>query len=624
METKIKILDERLSNMIAAGEVVEKPASVVKELVENSLDAGASEIRISLTDCGFKCINILDNGSGMNIDDMKLALKRHATSKIHLEEDLFNITTLGFRGEALPSIASVSNFRISSCTDDSHGYFYKYVNSEIVDEGPCSMRRGTQIEVSNLFYNTPARLKHMKSSYTELSYIIDYVTKIALSHPSVKFKLLNNNKMLFNTIGDYSIIDIMAEDYGASVKEHLIFFNSENNKNKTTSLYHYQGYTTTNGVFRSNKNAINVIVNGRIVKNLNLSYAITNAYATILPIGKYPLTTLLIECDPSIIDVNVHPSKLEIRLLDSNNLEHDITSCILSALKENELSVFKKEENIKNANDDITPESFKNELSLKEEKNFAYSDQTSPTLDEETDLWDMFDDEKDNIEQDEKKEKIDLDMPVEKPVQLTFDENVDCQRNFFTNLKYIGSFYDTYLILDGDSALYLIDQHAAMERVMYEKIKNSVVQERKLGYSLLIPLLLEYNQADIAAITTNTFKRELERLGIEVETFGEKTIIVRTIPEWIPEGLETEFVRDIIEHLQKGLKVDRTSLIDNLAKSLACKKSIKANMHIRDDEVSKLLNDLDNCSMPYTCPHGRPTIIKFTSYDLEKLFKRVI
>lgn len=633
METKIKILSERLSNMIAAGEVVEKPASVVKELVENSIDALASEIRIDLTDCGLKCISITDNGFGMNKEDMKMALKRHATSKISTEEDLFNITSLGFRGEALPSIASVSTFRISSCQDDVHGYFYKFENSTVIEEGPCSMRKGTQIEVSDLFYNTPARLKHLKSSYTELSYILDYITKIALSHPNIQFKLLNNGKLLFKTNGNNEIVDIMAEAFGASIKEHLIYFNSSDLPNKTTTLYRYSGYTTTNAVFRSNKNAINIIINGRIVKNLNLSYAITNAYSTILPIGKYPLTTLIIECDPSIIDVNVHPSKLEVRLLDASSLEHDITLTILNALKKNELSIFNSKEDDVDTTNNVSTSSDNHVVSEEPKLNYNVEAKIDNDETNENNLWDMFDTEEisdgktnsnsmnDDILNDTLVENEKIEKASE---QLTIDENIKKERSFFKSLKYIGSFCETYLILDGEEALYLIDQHAAMERVMYEKIKHSVASSKMMGYNLLIPVLLEYSQAELCEITTPSFINELEKLGIEAESFGDKTIIVRTIPEWIPEGLEAEFVRDIIEHLRKGLKADRNVMIDSLAKSLACKKSIKANMHIRNDEVNKLLSDLDNCEMPYTCPHGRPTIIKFTSYDLEKLFKRVI
>ena len=596
-QSKIQIMSEELANLIAAGEVVERPASVVKELVENSVDAGATKIKVELIDCGLKKITVLDNGSGMDKEEIPLALIPHATSKIQNVDDLFKITTLGFRGEALPSIASVSSMRITSSTDGKEGYYYLYKSGKQSENGYASLPKGTMIEVENLFYNTHARLKHLGSTYQELSNISDYLYKSALSHPDISFTLVNNGKTLFKTNGDNNIIDIMAESYGNNIRNTLISFKGEN------GLYKINGYTTNNEIFRSNRSGITIIVNGRVIRNLNLIYAVSDAYQTILTTGKHPITTLFIDTDPTLIDVNVHPSKLEIRMTDELELKKLITNSISLAIKEQELLKYKKEETIKELDEEIYE---------------------IPTKDDEEDLWSLF--EEDEIKKDEEviiqtpENKVEEQKPEIKEFnQIKFQTQ---NRSFFKNLHFIGRYNETYLLLEDESILYLLDQHAAMERIMYERISNSFMDNNEGCYDLLIPLTIEFSLKEKLLIMEN--KDKLSSLGITIDEFGNNVIIVRSIPLWIPNGNELEFIHDIIQHLIINEPINKSIMYDSLAKKLSCKQSIKAQMHIREDEVKTLLQDLDKCEMPYTCPHGRPTMIKFTKYEIEKLFKRVI
>ena len=579
--SKIHIMSPELANLIAAGEVVERPASVVKELVENSIDAGSTKIKVELTDCGLKKITVLDNGSGMEKEDIPLALTPHATSKILDENDLFKITTLGFRGEALPSIASVAEVRITTSTTGAGAHYLLYAYGKEKEAGMASLPKGTMVEVSNLFHNTPARLKHLGSTYQELSSITDYLYKSALSHPNISFTLTNNNKQLFKSSGNGDIKDIMVEAYGASIAKNLIYFEGQN------PLYKINGYTTNNEIFRSNRGSMTIVVNGRVIRNLALIYAIDDAYQTILTTGKHPITTLFIETDPTLIDVNVHPSKLEIRMTDEGDI----------ILENNEEPTYK-----------------------------------IPNLDDSSDLWTLFE-EDEKIETNNystqtpteglKTSQLDdfLQESSQKPniEQIKFKTE---NRSFFKNLTFIGRFHETYLLLEDENTLYLLDQHAAMERIMYEKISNDFASSTHSCYDLLVPITMEFSVKEKILILDNLEK--LTNLGITLEEFGNNTIIVRSIPSWIPNGLEIEFINDIIQHLIINAPVNKSIMYDSLAKKLSCKQSIKAGMHIRTDEVKSLLNDLDKCEMPYTCPHGRPTMIKFTNYEVEKMFKRVI
>lgn len=590
-------LTEELSNLISAGEVVERPVSIVKELVENSLDAKATTIKIELIDGGLEKIIVSDNGIGMTKDEIPLSLKRHATSKIKNPDDLFNISTLGFRGEALPSIASVSKMTIISSTNELDGIKMIFLGGKLINSQEISMIRGTKIEVEDLFYNTPARSKHLSSNNLELSHITSFVNRLAIAHSDIAISLFNNGKCLLQTDGKNNIELIISETYGTEVAHNLIAFENKNN------LYHIKGLTSNTSINRSNRNSINIFVNGRVIKNQSIIYAIIDAYKTILPVGKYPITILEIECQPNLIDVNVHPSKLEIRFTDEYELKNLITKTIGIALTKKELIIDQLK--IDRVIQESTP------LTAFETK----KDEELPSKN----LWEMFDDY-DEKNDDESNAEVNEEITINKYENSSLI--IDKEDTFFQNLQYIGQYLKTYLLMESDETLYLIDQHAAMERYMYEKISNEISKDNKDTYELLIPIQLEYNISQIPLIKDHA--NEINNMGIVFEEFGNNAIIIRIIPTWIPKGLEVEFIRDIINHIINNIYVSKGKMYDSLAKTLSCKKSIKGNMSITELEVKELMKKLDQCTMPYTCPHGRPTIIKFTKYEIEKMFKRVM
>ncbi len=608
----INELSKEIANLISAGEVVERPASVVKELVENAIDAEATIIKVELINSGIKKITVLDNGFGMTKDQIPVAIKPHATSKIKTSKDLFNIATLGFRGEALPSIQSVSKMKITSCTDGVNGYFYQYKSSDLIAEGVTPMPIGTKVEVENLFFNTPARLKHLSTESVELSHITTLINRIALANPHISFTLINNNKTVYQTDGNNDLISLMGQTYGLDVARNLISFENKND------LYHIKGYTTTNNVYRSNKNYINIIINNRIIRNLNILFAVTDAYKSIIPVGKYPITLLEIKCDPSLIDVNVHPTKLEIRFTDELILREMITSTIGKVLYKTELVYEAVEKDIKQEIPVIDENPFV--TVIKEDEPEILKEETIETL------WDEFDEDNSSELDDDDYDDIDDDFEddsdefeLETKVEL---QKVEFKESIFDTLTYIGQYHKTYLLFDGGTDLYLIDQHAAMERCMYEKIKKSFEIESNQSYEVLVPFKLEFSVSEIPLI--NEKETELTKLGIKFEPFGGTTIIIREIPLWIPKNLEIEFISDIINHLINNQNVSKSVMYESLAKKLSCKKSIKANTFILESEVKELLNNLKQCQMPYTCPHGRPTLVKISIYEIEKMFKRVI
>lgn len=643
MERKpIQVLSNELANMISAGEVVERPVSVVKELVENAVDANATSIRIDLYDSGLKYISVADNGIGMLKEEIPTALKRHATSKIASKIDLFSISSLGFRGEALPSIASVSKMRIISSTDGVTGYFYEFVNLEIKDSGFIAAKKGTKIEVEDLFYNTPARYKHLSNLTQELSNIMLFVNRLAIAYPNIAFVVTNNNKMLLQTLGktdeENPFVNVISSVYGNEVAKNLIEFKGQN------SLYSIVGYTTKNSVFRSNKNYINIIVNDRIIRNQQLVYAITDAYKSILPVGKYPITVLKIETDPTLIDVNAHPSKLEIRFTEEFELRKLITKTIDEALHKVDLVYTNTSDALENAISDVSLNTFETPISTKNEA------QTRTEGLNLNDIWDMFkeepiiknenedddDDEDDDIlNEDVDFSKYDVDLEINENESIVEDkiennilekyeqtEFVENKQMKFVDLNYIGQYNRTYLIFEYNSDLYLIDQHAGMERFMYEKILRSFDEANLSTYELLVPVNIELSSSELIVIE-NKFN-DLKQMGFEVEVFSNTSLLFRSIPTWVPNGLEVEFIHDIINHLLTNQKTGKAIMYDSLAKKLSCKKSIKANMGITEAEVKELLNKLDQCHMPFTCPHGRPTLVKLTNYEIEKMFKRVI
>lgn len=615
---KIIELSEELTNMIAAGEVIERPSSIVKELIENSIDALASVIRVDLMNSGLDKISITDNGIGMTAEDIALAIKPHATSKIKLASDLFSIHTLGFRGEALPSIAAIAKMKITSSINGYEGYFKVFEFGKQIEEGLTSFPQGTKIEVSQVFQNTPARLKHLGSEQVELSHIVQIINKMSLAYPEISFVLTNNTKVLFSTDGSNNFDIIISEIYGNEVTKLMLPFEG------SSSLYQIKGYTSSNSVFRSNKNAIIIMINHRIIRNQNLVFAIMDAYKGYLPVNKYPITILEIHADPSYVDVNVHPTKQEVRFTDEKELRLLITETIRKVLMKVEL-VYEVDMHHLNSRTSNPLSNFDNTKlppSLQWD-DFAISEpREAKTIKKDTAIsmdTSILKDETDLIEHAISQQHIKLEEEI---IQPQFNLRNNFKSDFFQTMQYLGQYHKTYLLLEKEESLYLIDQHAAMERVMYEKITKSFTETTTEFYELLVPIKMDLPLYEIDLLETK--KIELEKIHITYERFGKNTILIRKVPIWIPHNLEMEFIYDIFHYLLEDKHVSKQLMYDNLAKMLSCKQSIKANMAILKNEVSALLTDLDACLNPYTCPHGRPTIIHFSKYEIEKMFKRVM
>ena len=672
----IKQLDQHIANLIAAGEVIERAASVVKELVENSIDAHSTSISIHLIDSGVTEIRVIDNGDGMEPIDAKMCVLPHATSKIKNENDLFTIRTLGFRGEALPSIVAVSNFRLVTSTDGYKGYMYSLKGGIPTTEAIVAHDKGTEIVVKNLFFNTPARLQNLQSQNVELSHITDLITKLALANPNISFTLTNNEKLLIRTSGNGDLLEVIASVLGnESAKNMFKVFD-------TNGTYRVSGYIANNTLTRSSKNSMYLFINGRTIKSYNLSNAIIKGYDTLLMVGRYPVVVLNIEADVSLVDVNVHPTKAEVRFYDEEGLLSMITGMIATNLKKQNLSVNmtlidEKKENIVNEDDDFInnvelsfddeEEKFEEEIIDEEEIiNTQFENDLVLDFDEDEDFNDEeteeYEDEDQVSDEDDMNDLFSFDVEVEEeektddeqqlqvlsePDLFVYDstEDIEEEKESFEQqqfdlteqevvneesitkdkiglLYYIGQLFGTYILAQTDKELVVIDQHAAAERINYEKILSELEKEENFGYDLLVPINLEFAPSEMILIKENI--EAINKLGIILEEFGSNNYVVRTIPTWIFRGKEKEFVEEIITHIIQGKKSTKAEFLNSLAKSLACKKSIKANEYHNQVEIEYMLDDLRNTSNPYTCPHGRPIIIKFDKYEIQKWFKRVV
>ena len=585
--SKIKVMDEILANKIAAGEVVEKTMNVVKELVENSIDAQSDEIKIELIDSGVKEIKVTDNGIGMDREDASLAFSRHATSKLKNLDDLFNIESLGFRGEALPSIASVSNIELKTSNGEIGTYLTLSGGKDMHVED-SNLQPGTTITVKDLFYNTPVRLKYLKNLYTELANITEYVNKMALSYPNIKFTLINNDKVLLATDGNGDLKKVIYQIYGADITKKMIEISGENDD------YYIHGYISYPEMTKSNRNAITTLVNGRVIKNNELNKIITDSYHTYIPKDKFPIIVLNIDVDPILIDINIHPTKMDIKFSKMDTLKELVSEEITKKLKELTL---------------IPTISTRTEEALRET--------TIP-------LYRAF--KKEEIQEPKYEETV-LDFSVEEPTpkeeqEESTDETSGKEEISTPRIKKMiprGIVYSTYIIAENEDGMYIIDQHAAAERINYEKVLKTN-KEKVIPIDLLIPIKIE--------LTTNEFliiRNHLDILkeyGFYVEEFGMNTIIIRSHPNWIPEDIAEECVRKAVDIIITKESFDLDQFVWRMAATMACRMSVKANDYLSYDDQVWLLDTLRNCENPFTCPHGRPTIITYTKYDLEKLFKR--
>lgn len=596
----IKIMDELLANKIAAGEVVEKCASVVKELVENSIDAGSTEIKVELEDAGTRQIKVIDNGKGMDKDDAVLAFSRHATSKIKDEDDLYRLTTLGFRGEALASIAAVSKVDLKTCASDI-GTHVIINGGQIKEIGLGDARKGTTITVSELFYNTPARLKHMKSLYTELANITDYINKLALSKPNIRFTLKNNDNIILTTDGSGNILKVIQSIYGTDVAKKMVPIKGENPD------YEISGYISLPEVHRSSRNNMVTIVNGRVVRNMDINRTVNDAYHSYKPDNRYPITVINIEVDPSVIDVNIHPTKMDIKFSKMDTLLELIKVTIFAAI----------------TNRNLIPEvSIRKEKPKREELRFDLERHTynKPKIESE-----IFNEQKpeipvnDTIYEDEKTGDIVHEVVMENDeYKITTQEEI---KQTMPEMYPVGLVHGTYIICQNEKGMYIIDQHAAKERCNYEKFKKAMGKPNIASTALLFPITIELSNDEYIILKENM--HILENLKFKIEEFGINSIIVKQHPAWIPQGHEEETIRKIIEIVittKKDFNIEKFN--EKIAIMMSCKHAIKANTNITMEEMEALITDLRNCQNPFNCPHGRPTMIFYSNYDLEKLFKR--
>ena len=697
---KIQELSERLANQIAAGEVVERPASVVKELVENAVDAGSTQIDIFIEEAGLRKIQVIDNGEGIAEEDVVTAFKRHATSKIHNRDDLFRIRTLGFRGEALPSIASVSILTIETAVKDaSQGSFLRLKGGTVEEHIPANLRQGTKITVENLFYNTPARLKYVKTLQTELANIGDIVNRIALSHPEVAFRLVHEGNKMLTTTGSGDLKQTIAGIYGVETAKKMLAINSEDLDFKLT------GYVSLPEVTRASRNYLSTIINGRYIRNFALNKAIVAGYGSKLMVGRFPIAVLEITMDPLLVDVNVHPTKQEVRLSKEEELTKLISKAINDSLREENLIPnaadnlrFKKKvttEPVEQTKLDLgtspttssgltfnretgkfqvassgyqqtvdnfvenpveeggkLPESA--EQREKAPESSAYSVENQAVFDslEETlpnkPLLDPFaatvpvteivqegDQPAASVLEDASQQ--DLSVIEEQAQERLHPELHAGQKNYtkyvdrlleetpakqrFPHLEYFGQMHGTYLFAQSDEGLYIVDQHAAQERIKYEYFREKIGEVSDDLQELLVPIVLDYPNNDAIKLKEQTEK--LQEVGIHLEEFGANSFIVRAHPTWYPAGEEESIIREMIDMLLETGSVSVKKFREATAIMMSCKRSIKANHYLNEAQARILLADLAKCENPFNCPHGRPVLIHFTNSDMERMFKRI-
>lgn len=614
-------MSEQLANMIAAGEVIERPASVVKELLENAIDAKSTSIEIHLQDSGVRQIKVIDNGEGMSEEDAHLAFERHATSKVKTQYDIFRIQTLGFRGEALPSIASVSDVHVKTSDGMKSGLHLNIKGGEVLSSKPGVMRKGTEMEVNHLFFNTPARLKHIKSLNTELSHITDYINKIALSHPEIAFKLFNNQRLLFQTNGQNNLQSVISNVYGFDIAKKMLPFSAKSDG------YEISGFISDPIINRASRNYVTLIVNGRAIRNYNLTRSILEAYHTLLPKDKYPIVVLNLKLDPILVDVNVHPAKLEVRFSQEERLKTFIYTEIKKVLKtidyipQTELSIERTKEVIKPVQEtlsfQVSNQLTKPIISSSFEKESTLLKSTTPLVEEIRESQEVIKVNENNLNdhdrevtfKQEEKDELKLVAPTQKK-ETTLE------------LYYIGQLHGTYLLAQNQEGLFIVDQHAAMERVQYEKNYRLLADVNSDNFELLIPLVLKYSTNELLLLKEAL--PSLMEFGFEIEEFGGQSVVVRSVPIWAQKLDAKLIVETILNQIILDNKVDIGKLRESVAIMMSCKGSIKANQYINEYEIKELLQSLCDCEQPYTCPHGRPIIVKMTKHEIEKLFKRVM
>ena len=654
---RIHELSDILADQIAAGEVVERPASVVKELVENALDAHSSQIDIYVEEAGLKSIQVIDNGEGISQADVLIAFRRHATSKITDRADLFKVKTLGFRGEALPSIASVSHVSLETSTQaESAGSLVEIKGGELIKQQPSSARNGTKITVTDLFFNTPARLKYLSSRATELANISDIVNRLALSHTDVAFSLVSDGKTIFKTAGNGNLKQAVSAIYGLTSARQMIEFSGAD------ADFTVSGLISLPKLTRAARSYISLLINSRYIKNFRISKAVVAGYGSKLMVGRYPLAVVNIKLDPLLVDVNVHPTKQEVRISKEEQLEFLLTKAVSQALSQENL--------IPNGLENLAGQKAKQQLDFKQleiglnetKGAYQFKNQTpalpkKPALNKEvtqallglgqgqekssqktavkpaaliiTDKaqlkqaavknWDERYQQPTTPPKDLQLEEAEV-APTEAAAAVE-EEASPAETVRFPNLVYIGQFHGTYLLAQSDDGLYIIDQHAAQERRNYEYYRQEIVKVGQAQQELLVPIVLTYPTSE--SLKLNQHLDDLQALGVKLEDFGQNTYIIRSHPAWFKAGQEEATIREMIDYLLTDQKLTLAQFREKTAIMMSCKRAIKANQHLDDRQAKELLAKLADCENPFNCPHGRPTVVKLSPKDLEHMFKRI-
>lgn len=602
---KIKQLDDILANKIAAGEVIERPANVVKELVENSIDANSNKIDVIIEEGGLNLIQVIDNGEGMVKEDALLCFSRHATSKIKDDQDLFCIQTLGFRGEAIPSIASISNFELKTSTGEKGTtVIYQYGKFISCDESDC--KKGTDIKVKKLFQNVPARLKYIRSINAEFANIQTYLERLSLSHPDISFTLINNGKIVYKTNGNGNLLEVISNIYGLNVAKNMIPVNFEDDE------FTVSGFISKIDINRASKNHIVTMVNSRVVKNKITTDSINNAYRRYLVDKRFPIAIVNIEIDPFLVDVNVHPSKLEVRFSKEYKLKDLVYQGISDALSKVNLTYSPP---VTNSRPKFVPDLQQMDFEFKyDEQSNNEKIENENILDKRVYQETILENKIDTINE-SKKEYI---VPDKQIVESKIEPKPKIMKK---KLLVKGQIHGSYIICEDDTGMYIVDQHAGQERINYEYYLEKYANLDLSMRDLLVPITLEYPMSEFLIIEER--KQMLAKLGINLEIFGDNGYVIKQLPMWMQNIDEHVFIEDMVTQLLHDNKVDVIKLQEHAIATLSCKASLKANTHLSQEGMQSLIDNLMCCDNPYVCPHGRPTIIYYSTYEIEKLFKRV-
>lgn len=623
---KIRLLDEASINKIAAGEVIERPASIVKELVENSLDAGAAAITIEINDGGKSFISVSDNGSGIMSEDLEHVFERHATSKITDAEDLFSILTLGFRGEAMASIAAVAEVELQTHTEsETSGSYILIKGGTIIERKSIGFPIGTNITVRNLFYNTPAREKFLKSNISEQGHVVGIVEKLAMVNTAVSFKLIVDGKNVLHTPGNGDLLSVLTCIYGKNTAKSMISLDYNN------PLISIDGYIGKPEIARGNSTYMIFSVNNRIIRNKMMGEAVKQAYKGLLMNNRFPFAVLNLQVQTDKIDVNVHPSKAEIKFSDDRSIFNTIYTAVKSCLAGSNLvygtydepQISKEIETLPVNSTAKVYEAPATSLELPDTPAFIRHGNAQHNT-EDTFVQNSFlkDNESYSMKNNSKSFYNEDKTPkVQQPSYNPPAENQSEQKNsLISGLSVIGLLFNTYILTQDASNFYLIDQHAAHERVMYEYLMSKYDTGDMAVQPLMLPIVIELSPKE-TSIIKDSFDI-FEKLGFEIEWFGENTIAIRAVPIVMGEPCSGDFFNDILDSLESGNK--SASPLEGIVISMSCKNSIKAGSAISIEEIQELIKRLSETKSPYTCPHGRPTLISMSQYEIEKKFKRIL